>query len=81
MSEKKFDKSARVLGADRAAMTAQVTARYLAGDSIRQLADHFGRSYGFIHYIVVESGTPMRARGGSKPGHRKATRRLAPLPI
>ena len=62
----KFVKSARILGEDRATLTAQVTQRYVAGESIRQLADHFGRSYGFIHYIIIESGTPMRARGGVK---------------
>ena len=66
-----FDKSARIMGAERAALTAQVMTRYLAGDSIREIANRYGRSYGFTHYIVVESGTPMRPRGGSRPGHRK----------
>ncbi len=62
----KLVKGNRIEGSRRAGLTVQVTARYVAGDTIRDIADHFGRSYGFIHTIVVESGVPMRGWGGAR---------------
>jgi hypothetical protein len=41
---------------------------YEQGASIRTLAADTGRSYGSIHAMLRESGTPMRSRGG--PNHR-----------
>ena len=38
--------------------------RYDGGASIRSLAESTGRSYGFVHRILSESGTAMRNRGG-----------------
>jgi Helix-turn-helix domain len=68
----KLAKGVRIEGAKRAKLTTQITARYVEGASIRDLADQYGRSYGFIHRIVTESGTPLRGRGGRQPARRKA---------
>ena len=40
-------------------------ARYDAGESIRSLATATGRSYGFIHRILTETGVALRGRGGA----------------
>ena len=42
---------------------------YEGGASIRALVATTGRSYGSIHAMLRESGTPMRSRGG--PNHRR----------
>ena len=46
--------------------------RYETGDSIRALAESTGRSYGFIHRILSESGTPLRGRGGATRGRKQS---------
>jgi hypothetical protein len=58
-------KGSRVTGADRGKMAADLAKRYVAGESIRSLATSTGRSYGFVHRILTESGVPMRGRGGA----------------
>lgn len=52
----------------RARTDVQETAvgRYGEGASIRTIASELSRSYGFVHKLLVESGTPIRARG-SRP--------------
>ena len=45
--------------------------RYSAGESIRALAASTGRSYGFIHRILSESGVTLRGRGGATRGKSK----------
>jgi hypothetical protein len=45
---------------------------YERGASIRTLVASTGRSYGSIHSMLVESGTPLRGRGG--PNHRRRVR-------
>ena len=42
--------------------------QYERGASIRTLVANTGHSYGSIHTMLRESGTPMRSRGG--PNHR-----------
>jgi hypothetical protein len=63
-------KGRRVSGGERDKLTADLTKRYAAGASIRDLAEDTGRSYGFIHRILSEAQVPLRGRGG-------ATRRKA----
>ena len=58
-------KGTRVTGADRGKLAADLKARYDAGESIRSLASATGRSYGFIHRILTESGVALRGRGGA----------------
>ncbi len=63
MSEVK--KGRRITGAEREKMTASLKKRYDKGASIRELAADTGRSYGFIHRLLVESETTLRGRGGA----------------
>jgi hypothetical protein len=58
-------KGTRVTGTDRAAMATDLKKRYAAGESIRSLAAATGRSYGFIHRILTETGVTLRGRGGA----------------
>jgi hypothetical protein len=39
--------------------------KYDAGASIRALAEDTGRSYGFIHRILTETGVTLRGGGGA----------------
>ena len=58
-------KGTRVTGADRSKLATDLRARYDAGESIRSLATAPGRSYGFIHRILTETGVALRGRGGA----------------
>ena len=58
-------KGSRVTGAERDQQATDLKKRYDGGASIRSLAESTGRSYGFIHRILSDSGTAMRNRGGS----------------
>ncbi len=58
-------KGTRVTGADRSKLATDLRARYDAGESIRSLASATGRSYGFIHRILTETGVALRGRGGA----------------
>ena len=63
-------KGTRVTGADREKLAADLKKRYAAGESIRALAASTGRSYGFIHRILSESGVNLRGRGGATRGKK-----------
>jgi hypothetical protein len=65
-------KGTRVTGADRTKLASDLQKRYSAGESIRALAAATGRSYGFIHRILAESGVALRSRGGATRGRAKA---------
>lgn len=60
------NKGRRITGAERQALTSDIAGKYAQGASIRQLSEQTGRSYGFIHRLLVESGTTLRGRGGSR---------------
>lgn len=69
-------KGSRVTGAERDQLAADLKRRYGGGESIRSLAESTGRSYGFVHRILSESGTAMRNRGGRRaPAGTKSTSR------
>ncbi len=55
---------ARVTGAVRDQLGAELVEKYTEGASIRALAAQTGRSYGFIHRVLIEAGVPLRGRGG-----------------
>jgi predicted transcriptional regulator len=57
-------KGARIAGPDRAKLATEIKTQYRKGASIRQLAEAHGRSYGFMHRMLSESGVPLRQRGG-----------------
>jgi hypothetical protein len=63
-------KGSRVTGGDRDKLAADLKRKYESGQSIRLLAEASGRSYGFVHRMLSESGATLRGRGG-------ATRRKA----
>ncbi len=50
----------------------ELRSAYEGGASIRKLVSSTGRSYGSVHSMLRESGTPMRSRGG--PNHRTRSR-------
>jgi hypothetical protein len=58
-------KGIRVTGAEREKLAQTLVKRYEAGASIRELAKSTGRSYGFIHRVLDESGVTLRGRGGA----------------
>ena len=64
-------KGTRVTGADRTKLASDLKKRYDAGESIRSLAAATGRSYGFVHRILSETGVTLRGRGGATRGKAK----------
>ena len=58
-------KGSRVTGDDRGKLAADLKEKYEGGQSIRLLAESSGRSYGFVHRILTESGATLRGRGGA----------------
>lgn len=58
-------KGSRVTGDDRSKLAADLKKKYERGESIRVLAEGSGRSYGFVHRILSESGAKLRGRGGA----------------
>lgn len=58
-------KGARITGAKRTKLASDLKKRYDKGASIRELADSSGRSYGFVHRVLAESGVTLRGRGGA----------------
>ncbi|GAB4585811.1 MULTISPECIES: helix-turn-helix domain-containing protein [Nocardia] len=64
-------KGTRVTGKSRDRLQSQLKKQYEAGASIRSLARETGRSYGFIHNVLVESHVQLRSRGGAN--RRKST--------
>jgi hypothetical protein len=60
----RIPKGVRVVGDERTALSAELSERYGAGESIRLIAQDIGRSYGFVHEILSQSDIPMRGRGG-----------------
>lgn len=64
-------KGTRITGPQRAALAEKLKAQYLKGKGIRDLAATHGRSYGFVHRVLVESGVELRGRGGSRRTSRR----------
>ena len=65
-------KGSRVTGGERDRLAADLRRKYDGGESIRALAQSTGRSYGFVHRILSESGASLRGRGGATRGQRTA---------
>ena len=60
------DASRRIVGHERVTWAKDYVRRYGRGDSIRMIAADTGRSYGFVHRLLVESGVQLRKRGGAR---------------
>lgn len=58
-------KGSRVTGNERGKLAGELKQKYESGQSIRLLAESSGRSYGFVHRILSESGVTLRGRGGA----------------
>ncbi|MDP9434790.1 MAG: helix-turn-helix domain-containing protein [Actinomycetota bacterium] len=65
-------KGSRITGAEREKLAGELRKKYDQGQSIRVLAESSGRSYGFVHRILSESGTTLRGRGGATRGKKSA---------
>ena len=63
-------KGARITGTDRSKLSADLKRKYTSGSSIRVLAAETGRSYGFVHRMLSESGVQLRGRGGATRGKK-----------
>ncbi len=63
-------KGARITGGDRSRLAADLKRKYATGTSIRELAAETGRSYGFVHRMLSESGVTLRGRGGATRGKK-----------
>ena len=66
-----WKKESRITGADRDKLGSQLAKRYDKGASIRALVEETGRSYGFIHRVLSESGVTLRGRGGNTRTKKK----------
>ena len=58
-------KGSRITGEERDKLAGELRQQYDSGKSIRELAESSGRSYGFVHRILSESGVALRGRGGA----------------
>lgn len=68
----KLAKGARISGGNRDKLAADLKKKYENGKSIRDLAGETGRSYGFVHRLLSESGVQLRGRGGATRGKKKS---------
>ena len=67
----RLPKGSRITGEGRKDLAAALV------ESIRSMAQDIGRSYGFVHGVLVESGVKMRSRGGATRGAAAEARRAA----
>ena len=63
-------KGRQITGPERDQIAAQLRDRYAQGASIRDLMAQTGRSYGWTHRLLRESGAVLRGRGGAHPARR-----------
>ena len=73
----KLVKGSRITGDGRSDLAGSLAERYRRGESIRSMAEDIGRSYGFVHGVLVEAGAQMRTRGGATRGAAAEARRAA----
>ncbi|MFD3714915.1 helix-turn-helix domain-containing protein [Streptomyces sp. NPDC058677] len=52
-------------------VTSELRKKYDAGASIRALSEESGRSYGYVHQRLYESGVTFRPRGGNRHTSRR----------
>lgn len=64
-------KGARITGSARDKLSTDLRKKYEKGTSIRALAESTGRSYGFVHRLLVDAHVPLRARGGATRTKKK----------
>jgi predicted transcriptional regulator len=64
-------KGARITGPQRDKLATDLRKKYEKGASIRALAEQTGRSYGFVHRVLSETGVTLRGRGGATRTKKK----------
>jgi len=64
-------KGARITGTQRDKLATDLKKKYEKGASIRALAEQTGRSYGFVHRVLTETGVQLRGRGGATRTKKK----------
>lgn len=64
-------KGARITGPARDKLAADLRKKYEKGQSIRALAEDTGRSYGFVHRLLLDAEVPLRGRGGATRTKKK----------
>jgi hypothetical protein len=64
-------KGARITGPQRDKLATDLKKKYEKGASIRALAEQTGRSYGFVHRVLSETGVTLRGRGGATRTKKK----------
>lgn len=63
MAARKIRPYRRLSDAERLKVGTDLRKLYEGGNSIRELVELTGRSYGFIHRALTEAGTQLRGRG------------------
>lgn len=63
-------KGRQITGSERDTIATRLRDRYTQGASIRDLMAETGRSYGWTHWLLRESGVQLRGRGGAHPPRR-----------
>ena len=58
-------------GTARDKLAADLRKKYEKGQSIRSLAEGTGRSYGFVHRLLLDAEVPLRGRGGATRTKKK----------
>ena len=64
-------KGARITGTQRDKLATDLKKKYEKGASIRSLAESTGRSYGFVHRLLLDAEVPLRGRGGATRTKKK----------
>ena len=78
MAQTALKKGTRVTGVDRSKLATILGKRYDDGESIRSLAASTGRSYGFVHRILTETGVTLRGRRGATRRGKARVKHLRP---
>jgi hypothetical protein len=60
------DRGRQIGGTERRSLAQDLVKRYLSGELITALAAATGRSFGFVHRVLTESGVELRQRGGAR---------------
>lgn len=74
--QRQFKRGSRITGAARDKLGVDLKKKYEKGASIRALAEATGRSYGFVHRVLSETGVQLRGRGGDT--RRRMSNRAEP---
>jgi transposase-like protein len=69
----------RITPEERTAIAEEIARAYRAGATVKNLAAAVGRSYAWVHQILVEAGVEFRPRGPVPPGGHLTASEFAEL--